>query len=323
VDRSRAIGIGFVIVSAFSFGSGALFAKPVYGAGLDWLTLLAWRFLIGAGLGWAWLLSSPVRRAGLTRLTRRSVVISLGLGLFYLGNSGTYFAALETVPASLAALIVYVYPALVAVLALRFGQPLEGRRAWAALGIALAGVALAVGGINAADMPPLTGLILTIASPVIYAGWIIMSARLSGERSDRVGVADETGAEAAAATTLMMTATAVSFWLIAGLAGRPLLPADIPAAAWPGLLGVGAVSTFLAIQTFYVGTRRLGAAQAALISTVEPIWTISLAALLFGESLAPIQLLGGGLILAAVILAQTSPGSARSALRTVLRVADE
>ena len=323
MDRSRAIGVAFVVVSAFSFGSGAVFAKPVYASGLDWLTLLAWRFLIGAALGWAWLLASPVRRAGLRRLSRRSVAIALGLGLFYLGNSATYFAALETVPASLAALIVYVYP-----------RPRGGARAplrSAARGTARVGCTRHRARRRRArrrrhrcvERTARDGLILTMASPVIYSAWIIMSARLSGERSDRVGAEDDAGAEAASATALMMTATAVAFWFIAAASGRPLAPADIPSAAWPGLLGVGAISTFLSIQTFYVGTRRLGAAQAALISTVEPVWTISLAALLFGELLAPIQLAGGVLILAGVILAQTSPGSARGALRTVLRVADE
>jgi drug/metabolite transporter (DMT)-like permease len=55
----------------------------------------------------------------------------------------------------------------------------------------------------------------------------------------------------------------------------------------------------------YAGARRVGAARASLISTVEPIYTITLAALLLGESLAPIQLLGGALILGGVLLAET------------------
>ncbi|MGZ6258881.1 MAG: EamA family transporter, partial [Candidatus Limnocylindrales bacterium] len=113
----RAVGILLVLVSACGFGSGALFAKPVYASGLDWLTLLYWRFLIAAIVSWAWLLLLPPNRRALRRLSRRRVVVLLGLGVLYVGNSGTYFAGLETVSASLAALIVYIYPALVAVLA--------------------------------------------------------------------------------------------------------------------------------------------------------------------------------------------------------------
>ncbi|HSS36731.1 MAG TPA: DMT family transporter, partial [Patescibacteria group bacterium] len=69
------------------------------------------------------------------------------------------------------------------------------------------------------------------------------------------------------------------------------------------------------------GTKRIGAAQASLISTFEPIWTISLAALLFGETLGPLQLVGGALVISGVLLAQTSPSTLRRGV--TLRVADE
>jgi drug/metabolite transporter (DMT)-like permease len=120
----------------------------------------------------------------------------------------------------------------------------------------------------------------------------------------------------------MMTATAATYWISAIAVGRPVFPAEIPAGAWFGLVGVGVVSTFIAIQTFYAGTQRVGAAQAALISTIEPVWTISLAALLLGESLQPVQLAGGALILLGVLLAQTGPRAFRSP-QPAVRIADE
>ena len=150
--RGRWAGIALVLVSAAAFGSGSLFAQPVYASGVDWLVLSSWRFAFGASLAWIWL------RA----MDRRGVVVALGLGLLYVGNSGTYYAGLETVSPSLAALIVYIYPAVVAVLTLRIGRRLEGRRAWGALGIALVGVALALGGIPEDAMPPISGLLLVI-----------------------------------------------------------------------------------------------------------------------------------------------------------------
>lgn len=314
MDRRRWVGVGLVVLSAFAFGSGPLFAKPVYAGGMDWHTLSAWRFLFGAALAWLWLLAWPERRAGLRRLSRRAALVALGLGVLYTGNSGTYYAGLETVPASLAALIVYIYPALVAVATLRFGRRLEGRRAWAALGLALVGVALSVGGIPAGAVPPALGLALIVASPVIYTVWVVLAAHLSGERRGREPSEEGSrrGAQAAAATALMMSATAATYWLTALVAARPVTPDAIPGSAWPGLLGVGVVSTFVAIQAFYAGAQRIGAAQAALVSTIEPIYTISLAALLLGERLAPIQLAGGVLIIVGVVLAQTAPGDGRS-----------
>src|SRR5205814_2364411 len=190
-----------------------LFAQPVYHAGVNWLVLSAWRFLFGAGLTWVWLLGSADRRRGLAGLNRPAIIVAIALGVLYVGNSGTYYAGIETVSPSLAALIVYLYPAFVAVLSLRMGRRLEGRRAWLALGIALLGVALAVGGIDPAKSPPQAGLLLVLVSPVIYSVWIVLSARLSGERRDAVGHAVDGGASATAATALMMSATATVYWL--------------------------------------------------------------------------------------------------------------
>jgi len=320
--RGRWAGIALVLVSAAAFGSGSLFAQPVYGSGVDWLVLSSWRFGFGASLAWIWLLASPERRRGLRAMDRRGVVVALGLGVLYVGNSGTYYAGLETVSPSLAALIVYIYPAVVAVLTLRIGRRLEGRRAWGALGIALVGVVLALGGIPADAMPPISGLLLVLVSPLIYSVWIVLAARFSGERRDTVGQANDVGTTAATATALMMTATAALYWGWSLLSSRPVMPAQIPSQAWVGLVGVGVVSTFIAIQTFYAGTRRIGAAQAALISTVEPFYTITLAALLFGIALTPVQLVGGALIIVGVVIAQTGPGAAGRPMPEV-RVADE
>ncbi|HTC85522.1 MAG TPA: DMT family transporter [Candidatus Acidoferrum sp.] len=321
MDRRRAVGVLLVVVSACGFGSGALFAKPVYAAGLDWLTLLAWRFAIGAALAWGWLLISAERRAELRRTTGRLAAGAIALGAVYTLNSATYFAALETVPASLAALIVYIYPVLVAVLTLRIGRPLRGRGPWIALGVATAGAALAVGGIDAAHVPPIGGILLAIASPIIYSCWIVFSARLGGERRDRSGDSVSSGAAPAVAGALMMTTTGVIFWLLALGTDHPVFPGSIAAAAWPGIVGIGVVSTFIAIQTFYAGARRVGAAQAALISTIEPVYTITFAALLFAETLTGLQLVGAALILGAVVVAQSSARTGTDLPR--LRVADE
>ncbi|MDQ3554065.1 MAG: DMT family transporter [Chloroflexota bacterium] len=325
--RDHAIGVVLVLISAIGFGSGALLATPVYASGLDWLTLLAWRFLIAAAVSWLWLLAFPAHRAALRRMSRRRVAVLLTLGILYVGNSGTYFAALETVPASLTALIVYMYPALVAVLSIRFGRRLEGRRAWIALGLTTIGVALAVGGIAPGAVPPALGLALALASPVIYAVWIVLAARLGGERSAREGETEpaspavhsqavnepETSepetSEPAPAAALMTTATFAVWWLAAMATGRPTHPTDIPAEAWLPLLLLGVFSTAVALQTFYAGSRRIGAANASLVSTVEPVYIIAMATLLLSETLTPIQMLGGALVIGGVLLAQTG-GSA-------------
>jgi drug/metabolite transporter (DMT)-like permease len=322
MDRRRATGIGLVLVSAAAFGSGSLFAQPVYAAGVDWMVLSAWRFLFGAGLTWIFLLVSAGRRRSLRRLDRAAILAAIALGVLYVGNSGTYYAALETVSPSLAALVVYLYPAVVAVLSLRFGHRLSGRRAWIALGISLVGVVLAVGGIDPNEEPPVSGLLLAFASCFIYAVWVVLAARLSGERREAVAAEASDDGSATAPVALIMTATATVYWSAAIATGRPVLPAQVPPEAWLGLVGVGVGATFIAIQTFYAGARRVGAAHASLISTAEPIWTITLAAILFGVALTPVQLVGGALILIGVVVAQTGPVAERAPALEV-RVADE
>jgi drug/metabolite transporter (DMT)-like permease len=311
MDRRAAVGIGLVVISAAGYGSGSILAGPIYATGVDWLTLVGWRFLIGATLGWIWVLGSAGRRSALRRLSRRQVAVALGLGALFTGNAGTYYASLETVPAALAGVVVYTYPVMVAVLSLRFATRLPGRRPWIAAGLAVAGSALALGGIDVATAPPVEGLVLVFLSGFIYSVWIILSARLSGERRDRLAsdVADggsSTG-DAAVTTTVMMTATAAVYAVAAIALGRPLVPSAVPADAWPGLVAVAFVASFLAIQTFYAGARRIGAARAALTATVEPLIIVTLAWIFLDQTLAPIQLAGAALIVIGVVIAQTSP----------------
>ena len=181
---------------------------------------------------------------------------------------------------------------------------------------------LAIGGIPSTEIPPLFGLVLIVASPLIYSVWIVLAARFAGEHR-RTGPSDGDAADASVvAMPVMLLATLAVYWMAALGTGRPVLPAQVPAAAWPGLLGVGVVSTAVAVQTFYAGARRIGAAQASLASTIEPVWTISLAALLLGQSLTQVQLVGAILVIVGVVIAQTAPpGEGPEPLE--VRLADE
>lgn len=313
-------GVLLVIVSACSFGSGALLVRGPYAAGMEALAILFWRFLIAAAVSWLFVLALPGGRRSLRSLSPRRMLVLLLLGALYVGNSGTYVAALEVVPITLVTIITYIYPGLVAVLSVRFIRRLSGRRAWLALGISMLGVALALGGVPATDMPPPLGLILAFASPTIYAGWIVLQARLTGDRPARrpdsqgppgldvpPGEAETvpSGPDAAPAAALMTSATCLVFAVALLSTGGSVSPSAVPADAWFGLLGFGVIATAVAIQTFYAGVGRIGGARAALVSTVEPVFTITLAALFFGEFLTPLQLAGGLLVIGGVLLAES------------------
>jgi drug/metabolite transporter (DMT)-like permease len=74
---------------------------------------------------------------------------------------------------------------------------------------------------------------------------------------------------------------------------------------WLWLAGIAVVSTVVAIALFFAGLRRVGPSRASIISTVEPLVTVGLAFVVFGERLSATQLLGGVLVLAAVVVLQT------------------
>ena len=225
----QALGIILVLVSAAAFGSGALFVQPLYDAGMEPLAVLFWRFFSAALFGWGFLLLSAPRRRSLFALSRRRVLVLLLLGALYVGNSYAFIASLQVVSISLASIIAYLYPAIVAVMATRFLRRLEGRRAWIALGISIVGIALTVGGIPEGELPPLWGLALAFANPVIYASWIILQARLAGERprngervvdgleippGDADVATDQDAPDPSPAAALLSSATAAVFGLL-------------------------------------------------------------------------------------------------------------
>ena len=301
---SRLPWILIVGISAIGYGSGSLFAKAIYPTGFDWLDLLVWRHLLAVLILGVVVLALPAGRAALRSLTRERALRSFAIGLFFTGNAATYFGSLTYIDASLAGLMTYAFPAIVAVLSIFFAHAPSGPRPWIALAIATTGVVLGVGGIPDAKEPALIGLVLGIASPIIYSCYIILAARLAGETKSGTGATRGGGTSPLAAIPISLFGTAVGMFVLRAALGRELLPLPIPDGALLPIIGVATIAGIIPIGAFYIGAQRLGAARAALISTVEPIFTIVAAGYLFSESLTAIQLVGGALILGAVLVAE-------------------
>jgi drug/metabolite transporter (DMT)-like permease len=90
---------------------------------------------------------------------------------------------------------------------------------------------------------------------------------------------------------------------MAGVRATQGLALHWPAGAggWAALTAIAVCSTVIAILTFFAGLQRLGAGRASMLSTLEPVVTVLLAAMLLGETLSVAQLGGGALILAGVL----------------------
>ena len=285
--RVRA-GIAYVVASAVAFGALAILARFAFASGVDTATLLALRFGIASVVMLALM---RARGIAFPRGSTLGALIALG-ALGYGGQAVSYFTAIRLAPAGLAALLLYLHPALVAVLAAVFLHERLTPAKLVALAIALFGTTLtvvpAIGG-DALDGAPqvLTGLAFAVASAAFYAVYIIVATAI-GRR-----------AEALPMSTVVIGAAAVVF-IGAALIRGPQWPQT--SAGWLAVVGIALLSTVAAITLYFAGLERIGPVRASTLSTIEPLCTVVLAAIVLDESLVPVQLAGGVLILAAAVL---------------------
>jgi drug/metabolite transporter (DMT)-like permease len=307
VNRSRLIGISLGILAGASWGTGPLFFKGyVLPAGVGWISMLFWRFAVATLVSWVWLLAQPKARAALLELDRRAIARLMAIGATFLANASVYYAAIERIDISLVALIMSAYPALVAVASMRLGYRLQGRLAWTSLFMVIGGTVLTIGGVRP-DVDQV-GILLALSAPVLYSIYIMLTAWMAGERPGSTADMRTSGRGAevppAVAGALMMTGTFIAATILGAATGEPILPGSVPAGAWPGLLGIAVFAGAIAIQAFYASAARIGAAQASLMATVEPVVVILLGITFLGETLSPVRMIGAGVVLAGVIVAQ-------------------
>ena len=286
----RRLGVALCLVSACGFGLMAIFAKEAYRAGLGVTALLAARFVLAALVFWAIV---AVRGAG--RPPRRVVVACLALGAIgYSAQAGLFFTALRHIDASLTSLLLYTYPALVfcAAVALRrerFTPWKAGALVLASGGAALVLLGGGTGGLEA------TGVLLALGAAVTYTGYILVADGIVARVDPFL-------------MSALVTTGAAATFLVAGGAGGDLA---FTGGGWVWIVAIALVSTVLPIVTFMLGMRHVGASTASIVSTAEPVVTVTLAVALLHEGLGPLQMLGGVLVLAAVVALQTRGVSLR------------
>jgi drug/metabolite transporter (DMT)-like permease len=276
------------LASAVAFGAMAIFGKLAYDAGATVGTLLAVRFLLAGALFWLLVAGTGAARH-LRSLSRRDLGMALALGgVAYSAQAGAYFGALQRLDASLLSLLLYTFPAMVTVAAIALGRERANRRTAAALGLASGGLFLVLAGAGAGALDPL-GTLLGVSAAVIYSTYILTSA----------SVAERVGPLLLSAVVCTGAATTLT---LAGALGGDLRLGNVSAAGFGWLAGLAVVSTVGAVGLFFAGLRRVGPTTASILSTAEPLTTVLLAFLAFGESLGAVQLAGGALVLGAVLV---------------------
>ena len=276
---NRFVGIVLVALSAAAFGTLAIFGRYAYADGMDTLTVLFLRFSLSAVVMAVLLVT---RRESLPRGLTSLQLVGMG-AVGYVGQAFSYLTALKYASSGLVALLLYLYPVFVAILSVIWLHERITRIKTAALGLALAGTALTVG----PEGGQFLGVLLAISAAAIYSVYIMVGAQVM----KRVSAVQSS-------TVIFASAGGMSGVLMMG--NGPHLPAT--GAGWAVIGSIVLVATVLPVVAFLAGLERIGPTNAAMLSTLEPVVTVLLAAMLLGETLQPITLLGGGLILLAVLL---------------------
>jgi len=292
---ARKRGILLAVASSACFSTLGLFARLVYSEGFSVPQALAWRFTVASSI--LWTIVGLGSRAGARRRPalgpKLLPVLLLGV-LGFAPQAGLFFVTLRFLDPGIASLLLYLYPSFVILLALMFLRRKPNRVQAISLLLSLAGCAITFFKPGAY---PLAGLALGLLVAAAYAGYLVVSEKILA------------GADPIRATAVIMLSAAIIYWLIAAATG-PLKAPTTPAAII-GILGMAVFATVLAITALFASIGAIGASDTSLFSTVEPALTVVLSAIFLGERLGPAQMVGGALIIAAVVVLRFAPAPAR------------
>ncbi len=281
--RAIGMGVAFAIMWASAFTSARIIV-----ADAPPLTALAIRFLIsgliGVGIARALGQSWHLTRAQWTA----TIVFGLCQNALYLGLN---FVAMQTIEASLAAIIASSMPLLVALGGwLAFGEKVRPLGA-AGLITGVAGVALIMGSRISGGVD-MFGLILCIIGvlSLTVATMAVRGASTGGNLLMIVGLQMLIGS-----ASLSVVAVSTESW-------------DVN---WNWTMGLAFVYTTLipglaATWVWFLLVQRIGAVRAATFHFLTPFFGVTIAAALLGEALRPLDALGVAIIMAGILAVQLS-----------------
>jgi drug/metabolite transporter (DMT)-like permease len=273
------IGLACSVLSSVSYGSAPVFVRFAYEAGAGPLTVLAFRYVM----------ATIVVLAAL-RLAGRSLAMPAGrpfggaiAGIFFAVMAYSYLVAIQRIPVSLAALLVFTYPLPVALLGRLRGEPLRWPRILA-ITAAFIGLAVALG-VEIGELD-----LLGIASATVCSLAYAFGVFYFGDATR--------GADPMVVTLHAVATAALIFVPLAALDGSLALPHTTL-----GLVGVAGVSVsyLVGVLAFFAALVRIGPMKAALLAQLEPVVSILCAVLILQEQLSLVQGLGIAVVLGALM----------------------
>jgi drug/metabolite transporter (DMT)-like permease len=302
-ERRPLLGYAMVWTAALLFAVNGTVSKVVLASGVSTVELTQIRSL-GAAAGFALALALLRPRSLRVRLRELPFLAAFGVtGVAFV--QWLYFVSIGRLPVGIALLIQYLAPLLVALVArFAFHEPVR-RRVWAALALALAGLALIVEPWREQLALDELGLLAALGAAVAYAVYILMAER-GVRRRDPFSL------------SLYGFVFAALFWAVvqpvwhlpAGELGErtSLLGnlAALDAPVWTLLVFVVAAGTMITFALMVSALRHVSATRVGIVAMLEPVAAALVAYLWLAETLGPAQILGGGVVLAGILLAQSA-----------------
>jgi drug/metabolite transporter (DMT)-like permease len=239
------------------------------------------------------------------RLTRRELPYLVVFGIAGVAFvQWLYFVAIERLPIGIALLLEFLGPILIAIWAWGvFKEPIR-RRLWLALVLALVGLALVVEVWSGLSLDGL-GVTAALCAAVAYAVYVLMAEHAVSWRDP-------------ASLSAYGFLFAALFWAavqplwhfpaarlddsvsLLGHLERHALP------VWLLLLYVVVAGTIITFVLVAAALRHISATRVGIIAMLEPVAASVVAFLWLGESFGTAQLIGGSVVLAAILIAQTA-----------------
>jgi drug/metabolite transporter (DMT)-like permease len=287
----RNVGVVLVLTSAIAFAIGPTGAKLALENGSNTLTVVTLRGLIGAVLLGVLIVIFRQRFRISGVALRWCLLCSAFTGLMVYGLIGS----LSYIPVSVAILIFFTHPIVIAVIMhRRGGDRLTARKLLLAFG-AFAGLTLALA--PTFDTLATQGIALAALAAITICGAI-----LSAARAQQYATSTQ--------VNLYVTATSgIAFALITSAMSAWSLPSN--AVGWLGVAGAG-VGIALGLLTFFAAFRYLSPVRATMLSNVEPLLSILFAAAILGERLQPLQWVGAAVMIGSIVLFEAADQSDRA-----------
>ncbi len=289
-------GYLYVVAAALMWAISGPCAKYLMVHGVTPFELVQLRLTIGIALLFVWLLA---RHPALLGIARRDL-----LYFFLLGTTGmamvqfTYLVAISKIKVAAAVLLQYLAPVLITLYSVLAARDSLTRATLVAVSGATLGCYLVVGGYNL-DILAMNreGLFYGFAAAIAFAWYSIFG---------------EKGMHRYHPWTVLFYAIffAALFWNCAGLfwdaAPGPLEAFSHPysAATWGFILYIAVMGTIVPFGLYFEAISLIRSTRASIAATLEPISAAAVSYFFLGEALAPLQLLGGALVIAAVIILQ-------------------